>query len=198
MRGEEGRTFPVLLMLLLRLSAWSEYRGSKFGIDPPVAYQLQNALVKYRFASSLASTSRQPSPSVAFPPFTTVPFSACMSAPAPVFVAFFPAASVWPGKSPSASPSCPLGTSANALCPPGGAGTGSEVRLRGSAASACSAMYWCGGHAFGASHCSPDSTNVVGNVPLYRFSTRLTEEKNPNAALALRRSSSGMMPAHRG
>src|SRR5882762_11389584 len=32
------RTFPVLPTLLLRLSAWSERRGSTPGIEPPVAY----------------------------------------------------------------------------------------------------------------------------------------------------------------
>lgn len=76
------------------------------GIEPPVEYlsshishsmhkdtrkrsqyQLQNALAKYLFANSLCKVWPQPSPCVAFPPFTTVPLSVLMSVPGPVFVA---------------------------------------------------------------------------------------------------------------
>jgi len=56
-------------------------------MDPPVAYQLQNALVKYRLAISLCSTVAHPSPVVAFPPLITVPLSLLISAFAPVELA---------------------------------------------------------------------------------------------------------------
>lgn len=42
----------------------------------------------YRFASSRSKVNTHDSPLVAFPPFTTVPFSMLMSAAEPDFVAF--------------------------------------------------------------------------------------------------------------
>ena len=85
------------------------------GIDPPVEYleknkfpegrhkacdtdqgkneytdQLQNALVKYRFARPRARASRQLSPAVALPPLTNDPFNALISALLPVLEEFFP------------------------------------------------------------------------------------------------------------
>jgi hypothetical protein len=47
-------------------------------------------------------------------------------------------------------------------------------------------------------HCSPDWINVAGKVPLYRFMTRLREEKKAKALSAPLRSSSGMIPLQRG
>ena len=47
------RTLPVLVKLPVKLSCSSDLLGSKSGIDPPVAYQPQNAEAVYLLASSL-------------------------------------------------------------------------------------------------------------------------------------------------
>ena len=47
------RTLPVLFKLPVKLSCASGLLGSTFGIDPPVAYQLQNAAAVYLLANSL-------------------------------------------------------------------------------------------------------------------------------------------------
>ena len=50
----------------------------------------------------------------------------------------------------------------------------------------------------GTNHCKPDSKKVVGNVPLYRLITMLTDENIPNAAVSFAKTSSGKMPTHGG
>lgn len=82
------RTIPVLPTLFVRLSELAGSWGSKSSIEPPVAYQLQRALVKYLLAISRTSVAAHPSPSVAFPPLTTVPLRRLISAPGPVAVVF--------------------------------------------------------------------------------------------------------------
>lgn len=114
-------------------------------------HQLQSALAKYRFASSRCSAAAQPSLTVAFPPFTTVPFNLFRSASGPVFVAFVLPKSCCPGIAPSETPSWPAGTRSNVDWFDARVGNEPEVTLAGSARSASSTMYWCGGHAFGAS-----------------------------------------------
>ena len=58
-KGKKGRkqaqqrTLPVLFKLPVMLSWSSGLLVSKLGIDPPVAYQLQNAVAVYRLANSL-------------------------------------------------------------------------------------------------------------------------------------------------
>jgi hypothetical protein len=84
---EEVRTLPVLVVLSVTLSSWSERRGRMLGISPPVAclfpttpkkvrslanhitgyrrnktYQLHRALAKYLFAISLSKILPHPSP----------------------------------------------------------------------------------------------------------------------------------------
>ena len=49
----EKHTLPVLFTLPVMLSWSVDLRGSKPGMDPPVAYQLQNAAAVYLLANSL-------------------------------------------------------------------------------------------------------------------------------------------------
>ena len=79
-RGEERevetkkRTFLVLSTLPVMLSWSVDLLGRKPRIDPPDAYQLQNAVAVYLLVNSLRRVRVYPSPSVALPPLNTVLF----------------------------------------------------------------------------------------------------------------------------
>lgn len=150
-RGERGRTFPVFPILFVTFSSFAGLWGNNPGIEPPVAYQLQNADVMYRFASSRWSVLPHPSPFVALPPFTTVPFSVLISAPGPEALALPAFVMGCSGSWFSERPSWPEGTRLKVFWPEEGVGRGDEVTLLGRAFNASRAMYWCGGQAFGAS-----------------------------------------------
>jgi hypothetical protein len=114
-------------------------------------HQLQSALAKYLFASSLCRVLLQSSPAVALPPLNTVPFRALTSAFGPVVVAFPLPITSCRGKLDSGTSSWPDGMRSNVLWFEAGVGSGPLVTFDGSALRASRTMCWCGGQAFGAS-----------------------------------------------
>ena len=74
-----------------------------------------------------------------------------MSAADPVVLAFALGDTAWRGRALSSTFSWPLGIRSKVDWPELGAGSAPEVTLEGSARRASRTMYWCGGHAFGAS-----------------------------------------------
>jgi hypothetical protein len=74
-----------------------------------------------------------------------------ISASEPVWVAFWLPRKIWAGSWDSDIPSWPEGMKAYVLWPEGGEGMVLVLMFLGRARRAWRIMYWCGGHAFGAS-----------------------------------------------
>ena len=120
-------------MLPLTFNAAAGSWSRKPGMEPPVLYQLHNAEVIYRFANLLTSISLHPSPSVALPPFVTVPLSTLMSADGPVREALVVVEIGCGGRADSSRPSWPEGIRAYVELSEGGVGSAPELTFAGRA-----------------------------------------------------------------
>ena len=133
-------TCPLFPILPVTFNSALEILGTIPGIEPPVARQLQNALAKYLFASSLCKVMAHPSPFVAFPPLNTVPFKVLISAFAPVVVALDPARIGCPGSWVSVRASWLVGMRLKVDWLPLGVGRVPPVMFEGRARRACRMM----------------------------------------------------------